>query len=92
MKEFFILSAEALGGIDATISAGVKIMAQQQIMRQQKHTQTRRNSTTVYASAAPLAGTKTPNKETLQTFAKTDAGLELTECKDAKDMFKRLGI
>ena len=91
MKEFFILSAVALGGIDATISAGVKIMTQQQIMRQQKHTQ--RSGTTVRtAPAAPLSGTKTPNKEMLQTFAKTDAGLELTECKDAKDMFKRLGI
>ncbi|MGI9347906.1 MAG: hypothetical protein ACR2PV_07965 [Gammaproteobacteria bacterium] len=68
-------------------------MTQQQIMRQQKHAQTRRNGTMVQtAPAAPFAGTKTPNKETLQTFAKTDAGLELTECKDAKDMFKRLGI
>ena len=91
MKEFFILSAVALGGIDATISAGVKIMTQQQIMRQQKHAQ-RSGTTAQTAPAAPLSGTKTPNKETLQTFAKTDAELELTECKDANDMFKRLGI
>ena len=33
-----------------------------------------------------------PNKKTLDTFKKTDEGKELMKCKDAKDMFKKLGI
>ena len=35
---------------------------------------------------------KLPNKETLETFAKTDRGEELTYCKDSADMFDKLGI
>ena len=35
---------------------------------------------------------KIPNKATLETFKKTDAGKELIKCKDADDMFKRLKI
>jgi len=35
---------------------------------------------------------KIPNKTTLETFKKTDKGKELVKCKDADDMFKRLGI
>lgn len=35
---------------------------------------------------------KIPNKTTLETFRKTDAGKELVKCKDAADMFKKLGI
>lgn len=35
---------------------------------------------------------KIPNKTTLRTFKKTDAGKELVECKDVNDMFKKLGI
>lgn len=31
-----------------------------------------------------------PNKTTLKTMQKTDAGLELTVCKDVKDMFEKL--
>lgn len=34
----------------------------------------------------------TPNAETLRTFGATDAGEELTECKDADHMFDKLGI
>jgi len=33
-----------------------------------------------------------PNKETLKTFKDTDEGKNLVHCKDAKDMFKKLGI
>lgn len=33
-----------------------------------------------------------PNKTTLRTFKKTDEGKELVKCKDADEMFKRLGI
>lgn len=33
-----------------------------------------------------------PNKTTLKTFKKTDEGKELVKCKDADDMFKKLGI
>ena len=33
-----------------------------------------------------------PNKVTVQTFEKTARGEELTYCKDADDMFKKLGI
>lgn len=33
-----------------------------------------------------------PNKTTLKTFEDTDAGRGLIICKDAKDMFKKLGI
>jgi len=33
-----------------------------------------------------------PNKTTLKTFKKTDEGNELVKCKDADDMFKKLGI
>ena len=35
---------------------------------------------------------KIPNKTTLRTFKKTDEGKELVKCKDADEMFKRLGI
>ncbi len=35
---------------------------------------------------------KIPNKTTLETFKKTDKGKELVKCKDADDMFKKLGI
>ena len=34
----------------------------------------------------------TPNEETIRTFESTDRGEDLTVCKDADDMFKRLGI
>jgi DNA-damage-inducible protein J len=33
-----------------------------------------------------------PNKTTRKTFENTDAGRELVVCKDADDMFKKLGI
>ena len=33
-----------------------------------------------------------PNKTTLKTFEDTDAGRGLIVCKDAKDMFEKLGI
>ncbi len=33
-----------------------------------------------------------PNKTTLKTFKKTDEGKEIVKCKDADDMFKKLGI
>lgn len=33
-----------------------------------------------------------PNAETLETFAKTDRGEELTSYKDSADMFDKLGI
>jgi len=33
-----------------------------------------------------------PNKTTLETFKKTDEGKEFVKCKDADDMFKKLGI
>lgn len=33
-----------------------------------------------------------PNKETLKTFRDSEAGKGLIECKDADDMFKKLGI
>jgi DNA-damage-inducible protein J len=33
-----------------------------------------------------------PNKTTLRTFKKTDKGKELVKCKDADDMFRKLGI
>jgi DNA-damage-inducible protein J len=33
-----------------------------------------------------------PNKTTLKTLKKTDEGKELVKCKDADDMFKKLGI
>ncbi|MBI5664824.1 MAG: type II toxin-antitoxin system RelB/DinJ family antitoxin [Nitrospirae bacterium] len=35
---------------------------------------------------------KIPNKTTRETFKKTDEGKELVKCKDADDMFKKLGI
>ena len=35
---------------------------------------------------------KIPNKTTLETFKKTDAGKEIVKCKNAADMFKKLGI
>lgn len=35
---------------------------------------------------------KLPNEETLRTFASTDKGEDLTVCKDADDLFTRLGI
>lgn len=33
-----------------------------------------------------------PNKTTRRTFAETDEGKNLVVCKDAKDMFRKLGI
>lgn len=33
-----------------------------------------------------------PNETTIETFKKTDAGKEIIKCKDAADMFKKLGI
>jgi DNA-damage-inducible protein J len=33
-----------------------------------------------------------PNDETLAAFRDSEEGKGLTECKDAKDMFKRLGV
>ena len=33
-----------------------------------------------------------PNKTTLRTFDETDAGKNLVVCKDADDMFRKLGI
>jgi DNA-damage-inducible protein J len=33
-----------------------------------------------------------PNKTTLRTFEETDAGKNLVICKDADDMFRKLGI
>lgn len=33
-----------------------------------------------------------PNKTTLKTLKKTDEGKELIACKDADDMFRKLGI
>jgi len=33
-----------------------------------------------------------PNEETIQTFKNTDAGKNLTPCKNAVDMFNKLGI
>jgi DNA-damage-inducible protein J len=33
-----------------------------------------------------------PNKTTLETFKKTDKGKELIKCKNADDMFRKLGI
>ncbi|NTU42229.1 MAG: type II toxin-antitoxin system RelB/DinJ family antitoxin [Nitrospirales bacterium] len=35
---------------------------------------------------------KIPNETTVETFEKTDRGEDLTRCKDASDMFKKLGI
>lgn len=33
-----------------------------------------------------------PNEETLKTFRDSEAGKGLIECKDADDMFKKLGV
>lgn len=33
-----------------------------------------------------------PNDETLETFSDSEAGKGLVECKNADDMFKRLGV
>lgn len=33
-----------------------------------------------------------PNEETLTTFHESEEGKGLVECKDADDMFKRLGV
>jgi DNA-damage-inducible protein J len=35
---------------------------------------------------------KLPNRETLETFAKTDAGEDVHRAKDADDLFDQLGI
>lgn len=35
---------------------------------------------------------KLPNRVTLKTFEDTDANKNLVRCKDAKDMFDKLGI
>ncbi len=35
---------------------------------------------------------RVPNAVTQQTFAETDAGENVVRCKDAEDMFARLGI
>ena len=33
-----------------------------------------------------------PNEVTLQTFANTDAGINIIECRDREDLFEQLGI
>jgi DNA-damage-inducible protein J len=33
-----------------------------------------------------------PNEETLKTFRESEAGKGLVECKDADDMFRKLGV
>ena len=33
-----------------------------------------------------------PNDETLEAFRDSEGGMGLVECKDADDMFKRLGV
>lgn len=35
---------------------------------------------------------KIPNKTTVQTFEDTNAGRNIVECKDAEDMFEKLGV
>ncbi len=35
---------------------------------------------------------KVPNETTIRTFEKTDRGEDITRCKDAVDMFKKLGV
>ncbi|PKL37394.1 MAG: type II toxin-antitoxin system antitoxin, RelB/DinJ family [Candidatus Riflebacteria bacterium HGW-Riflebacteria-1] len=35
---------------------------------------------------------KVPNETTLQTFQDSESGKNLVECKDAEDMFNKLGI
>ncbi len=35
---------------------------------------------------------KIPNRTTLKTFQKTNAGLELVQCKDVNDMLHKLNI
>ena len=35
---------------------------------------------------------KIPNKVTLKTFKQTEEGKELIKCKDADDMFRKLGV
>lgn len=35
---------------------------------------------------------KIPNDKTIKTFKDTDAGKNLVRCKNAKDMFNKLGI
>jgi DNA-damage-inducible protein J len=35
---------------------------------------------------------KIPNEETRKAFEETDKGIGLIKCKDANDMFKKLGI
>jgi len=33
-----------------------------------------------------------PNAETLKTFAESESGVGLVECKDVDDLFKKLGV
>jgi len=33
-----------------------------------------------------------PNELTVETFKKTDAGKQVVKCKDAEDLFNKLGI
>jgi len=35
---------------------------------------------------------RVPNETTLKTFQDTDAGQEIVRCKDAQDMFDKLGL
>jgi len=35
---------------------------------------------------------KVPNETTLKTFRDSESGKDLIECKDAEDMFNKLGI
>jgi DNA-damage-inducible protein J len=35
---------------------------------------------------------KVPNETTIRTFEKTDRGEDIAQCKDADDMFKKLGV
>lgn len=42
--------------------------------------------------AGKQIGVRVPNRTTIETFKDTDAGNNLTHCKDAGDMFRKLGI
>ena len=43
-------------------------------------------------AAAVSTKTRVPNKETLKVFKESDAGIGWNYAKDAKDLFKQLGI
>ncbi len=46
----------------------------------------------IFVDDSPSPDTEVPNQVTRETFAKTDAGQELVHCRDATEMFERLGI